>query len=129
MFKQTVIAMALMGATTVHASDRIKDDQLCEKAVEYSVKFMPEESASKLHNARWDILSGDRTDDTQKMVGIVVFEMGQRLSYIYDSEEHGAPDEWFPAKIEGLGEDCEILLEEMRSNQSGIESANPDEAW
>ncbi len=132
MFKQTLIAMALMGATTVHAVDMITDEELCEKAVTYSVKYLPEEDDAKLHEARWKIIEGDRTDDAQKLISLVVFEIGQRIGYSYDSEIHGDGKEWVREQIEAMAHGCEIGILEIRGNTESygeFESANPDEAW
>ena len=112
------------------AQDPIADDELCEKAVSYAVKYIPEENGGTLHQARWNIIDGNRTDDMQKLVSLVVFEMGQRISYIYDSEKDGPADEYFPIRISAMREACESAVVEMRGNGFGdIESANPEEAW
>jgi len=132
MFKQTIIAMALMGASTVHAVDMIDDVDLCDKAVAYSVKYLPEEDDAKLHEARWKIIEGDRTDDAQKLISLVVFEIGQRIGYSYDSEIHGDGKEWVEEQIEAMAHGCEIGILEIRGNTESygeFESANPDEAW
>ena len=119
----TLVAFAMPS----EAQEPITDDELCDKAVEYSVKYIPEEDGYKLHDARWKILEGKRTDDMQKLVGMVIFEMGQRLGYTYREEEHGPADEWFPDRVEDLRQVCENAVRDMRT--PGIESANPDEAW
>ena len=119
----TLVAFAMPS----EAQDPIADDELCDKAVEYSVKYIPEEDGWKLHEARWNIFEGDRTDDMQKLIGLVVFEMGQRISYLYSEEEHGPANEYFPLRIDAMREACSNAVLEMRT--PGIESANPDEAW
>jgi hypothetical protein len=120
--------VALM-PTKAQAQD-ITDDELCEKAVAYSVKYIPEEDGLTLHQARWKILEGDRTDDQQKMVGIVIFEIGQRIGYSYDSEVHGDGTKWIEEQIEIMTVTCMEAVEDMRGNSYGdFESANPDEAW
>ena len=130
MIKQTLIAIALMGATSVYAQDKVTDDELCEKAVKYSVKYLPEEDDSKLHQARWNIIEGDRTDDAQKLISLVVFEIGQRIGYTYDSEVHGDGTEWIEDQIAMMADACESGMREIRGNTYGeLESANPDEAW
>ncbi len=130
MFRQTLFAIALMGATTVHAQDPITDDELCDKAVAYSVKYIPEEDGLTLHKARWRILEGDRTDDQQKMVGIVIFEIGQRIGYSYNEEVHGPGPKWIEEQVELMTETCIKAVADMRGNPYGeIESANPAEAW
>ena len=124
------VAFASLVAMMPTKAQDITDDELCEKAVAYSVKYIPEESAFKLHEARWKILEGDRTDDQQKMVGIVIFEIGQRIGYSYDSEVHGEGGAWIKEQIEIMTETCMEAVEDMRGNSYGdFESANPDEAW
>ena len=54
---------ALVSAVPSKAQDQIADEDLCEKAVSYSVKYIPEENGGTLHQARWNIIEGDRTDD------------------------------------------------------------------
>jgi hypothetical protein len=111
-----------------------KDDEICEKSVKYSFKWMPEEDDSKLHQARWNILEGDKADDIQKMVGLVVFEMGQRLGYAFDSDTMGG-DEWWKETVARFNAECEDLLEGLRKSYGygdgglGMESANPEEVW
>ena len=121
---------ALVSAMPTKAQDSIADEDLCEKAVEYSVKYLPEEDGLTLHNARWQIIEGDRTDDLQKLVGLVVFEIGQRIGYTYDRELHGEGNEWIEQQIVAMHEGCEKAIVRGRGNQYGeFESANPDEAW
>ena len=132
----TVVAtIGAMGLTTVLTTmpaygQEITDDELCEKAVAYSVKYLPEEDGLKLHQARWQIIEGDRTDDMQKLVGLVVFEIGQRIGYSYDQELHGEGTGWIEEQVESMHGACEAAVAEMRGNGYGeFESANPDEAW
>ena len=121
---------ALVSAVPSKAQNQIADEDLCEKAVEYTVKYLPEEDGAKLHQARWKIIEGDRTDDAQKLIGLVVFEIGQRIGYTYDSEIHGEGTEWIEEQIATMAESCEKAIVEVRGNQYGeFESANPDEAW
>ena len=128
MIKQTLIAMALMGATSVYAQDMILDEDLCEKAVKYSVEYLPEESAAELHQARWKIIQGDRTDDAQKLISLVVFEIGQRIGYSYDSDVHD--ESWIENQIDSMRTGCEDAIIEIRGDSwDDFESANPDEAW
>ena len=119
---------ALVSAVPSKAQDQIADEDLCEKAVSYSVKYIPEENGGTLHQARWNIIEGDRTDDMQKLVSLVVFEMGQRISYLYDPETDGSVDEFFSIRIDAMREACETAVIEMRGFDE-FESANPDEAW
>jgi hypothetical protein len=129
------IVVGAVGLCTVLTStsaqaQEITDDELCEKAVAYSVKYLPEEDGLKLHQARWQIIEGERTDDLQKLVGLVVFEIGQRIGYSYDVETHGEGTEWIEQQIEVMQEGCEKAIVQGRGNQYGeFESANPDEAW
>ena len=121
---------ALVSAVPSKAQDKITDEELCDKAVAYSVKYLPEEDDAKLHNARWKIIQGDRTDDMQKLVSLVVFEIGQRIGYTYDSETHGDGTDWIEEQIATMADACENAVIEMRAEQYGeFESANPDEAW
>ena len=124
--------VALM-PTKAEAQDvvNINDDELCEKSIRYSMQYMPEEDDFKLHQARWDILAGERTDDIQKMVGITVFEMGQRLGYSFDPETMGS-DEWWEETIGQLNTECENLVDGLRNTYgygNEFDSANPQEAW
>ena len=131
--------VALMPTKSQAQEDMVKDDEVCEKSIRYSMDYMPEEDDFKLHSARWNILAGTRTDDIQKMVGITMFELGQRLGYSFDAEkdtEWGkmGSDEWWKGVIGEFDSRCEELLENLRhhygyGNDSGIESANPQEAW
>ena len=126
-----VAVAALVSAMPTKAQDEITDDQLCEKAVSYSVKYLPEEDDSKLHQARWNIIEGDRTDDMQKLISLVVFEIGQRIGYSYDSDVHGDGTQWIEEQIAMMADVCEEGIREARGGgQYGeFESANPDEAW
>ena len=121
---------ALVSAVPSKAQDKILDEDLCEKAVSYSVKYLPEEDDAKLHQARWNIIEGDRTDDSQKLISLVVFEIGQRIGYSYDSEVHGDGTEWIEEQIAMMANACEEGIKEIRGDAYGeFESANPDEAW
>ncbi len=122
---------ALVSVMPTKAEDMIADEDLCEKAVMYSVKYLSEEDDAKLHQARWNIIEGDRTDDAQKLISLVVFEIGQRIGYSYDSEVHDGRD-WVDEQITKMAEGCEIGIQEIRGNfteYDELESANPDEAW
>jgi hypothetical protein len=121
---------SLVAMMPTKAQDMIEDEDLCEKAVSYSVKYLPEEDDAKLHNARWDIISGKRTDDVQKLVSLVVFEWGQRIGYTYDSEVHGEGTDWIEEQVANMAEACEEGIKQARGDSYGeFESANPDEAW
>jgi hypothetical protein len=132
-------ALVAIMPSKAEEKDMIPDDQICEKSIRYSMEYMPEEDDAKLHQARWNILVGTRTDDLQKMVGITMFELGQRLGYAFDPTEetdHGlmGSDEWWNGMLTEFDSRCEELLEGLRrdygyGNASGIESANPEEAW
>ena len=124
------VAFASLVAMMPSKAQEIADEDLCEKAVEYSVKYLPEEDGRTLHEARWQIIEGDRTDDLQKLVGLVVFEIGQRIGYTYDQEVHGEGTGWIEEQIAFMHEGCEKAIVRGRGNQYGeFESANPDEAW
>ncbi len=121
---------ALVSAVPSKAQDMIADEDLCDKAVAYSVKYIPEEDDAKLHQARWNIIEGDRTDDSQKLISLVIFEIGQRIGYSYDSSVHGDGTEWIEKQIANMASACEEGIKEIRGNTYGeFESANPDEAW
>ena len=121
---------ALVSVMPSKAQDKIKDEDLCEKAVAYSVKYLPEEDDAKLHQARWNIIEGDRTDDSQKLISLVIFEIGQRIGYSYDSEVHGDGVDWIEEQILMMADACEAGIKEIRGDEYGeFESANPDEAW
>ena len=121
---------SLVAMMPTKAEDKIKDEDLCEKAVAYSVKYLPEEDGLTLHQARWKILEGERTDDLQKMVSIVIFEIGQRIGYSYDSKVHGEGTDWIEDQVANMVDVCEKAIVEARGSSYGeFESANPDEAW
>ncbi len=127
-----VVFAGLVSAMPTKAQD-IADDELCEKAVAYSVKYLPEEDDARLHEARWKIIEGDRTDDAQKLISLVVFEIGQRIGYSYDSKIHGDGTDWIEEQIMMMATGCEEGILEIRgkppSGYGEFESANPDEAW
>ena len=118
-------------AMPAKSQDMISDLELCEKAVKYSVKYLPEEDGGKLHQARWEIIEGERTDDAQKLISLVVFEIGQRIGYSYDSEVHGEGTEWIEQQIVTMADACEEAIIDIRKSEDfgEFESANPDEAW
>ena len=121
---------ALVSAMPTKAQTAVADEDLCEKAVAYSVKYLPEEKGGTLHEARWQIIQGERTDDIQKLIGLVVFEIGQRIGYTYDSEIHGEGTEWIEDQIAVMAEACEKAIIDARGDAYGdFESANPNEAW
>jgi hypothetical protein len=125
-----VAVAALVSAMPTKAQDQIEDEDLCEKAVAYSVEYLPEENGGTLHQARWDIISGKRTDDVQKLVSLVVFEWGQRIGYTYDSDIHGEGTDWIEEQVAAMADACEEGIKQARGNSYGeFESANPDEAW
>ena len=124
------VAFAALVAAVPAKAQQITDEELCDKAVAYSVKYIPEEDDVKLHQARWNIIEGNRTDDAQKLISLVVFEMGQRIGYSYDSEVHGDGPDWIQKQVEVMRDGCETAIIEIRGDQYGeFESANPDEAW
>ena len=121
---------ALVSTMPSKAQEDITDEELCKKAISYSVKYLPEEDGLTLHQARWQIITGDRTDDMQKLIGLVMFEIGQRIGYSYDSETHGEGTKWIEDQVATMADACEKAVIEMRGNAYGeFESANPDEAW
>jgi len=131
----TLVACAVItsDAEAIEES-RISDDQICEKSIRYSMKYMAEEDASVLHQARWNILTGETSDDIQKMVGITMFESSQHTAYNFpksEVEEMGK-DAWWKEYITDLNTSCEKLIEGLRGTYGygdEMDSANPDEAW
>ena len=130
------VAFATMVAlfpNAAEAEEDVKDSDLCQKSIEYSVEYMPNEDGGTLHQARWNILMSKKTDDIQKMVAFSMFEVGQRIGYAFDAETMGG-EEWWTSTIGKMNVTCKKLLGDLRSawtvrNGTNMESANPDEVW
>ncbi len=93
--------------------------ELCDGAVQYSIDHMPEEEAFKLHQARWAILEGDKTDDAQKLIGLVVFEIGQRVSYSMTEELNQGNEEWWNEVVKTMYGSCKTAYEELQLDPFG----------
>ena len=134
LFSALVACAVITSDAEAIEESRISDSQICEKSIKYSMKYMAEEDASILHQARWNILKGDTADDIQKMVGLTMFEMSQNTAYNFPNgevEEVGK-DVWWKEYIIYLNTSCEELIEGLRGTYGygdDIDSANPDEAW
>ena len=114
-----VIGVAFAGLVSLfpaQANAQIDGEELCRGAVEYSVKFMPEDSAFELHKARWNILDGDNTNDDEKLVGLVMFEIGQRVSYSMNEENNRNNTEWWDDVLESMYGACEAAVDELNQD-------------
>jgi hypothetical protein len=108
------IGVAFAGLVSLfpaHAEAEMTGKELCEGAVSYSIKFMPEEEAFKLHQARWAILDGDNTTDDEKLIGLVMFEIGQRISYSMTEENNRTNTEWWDGVVDSLYQSCQAAHE------------------
>jgi len=88
------------------AEAQMSTKELCEGAVSYSIKYMPEEEAFELHKARWAILDGDNTSDDEKLIGLVMFEIGQRIAYSMNEEKNRSNTEWWDGVVNSMHESC-----------------------
>ena len=114
-----VIGVAFAGLVSLfptQANAQIDGEELCRGAVEYSVKYMPEDDAFELHQARWNILDGDNTNDDEKLVGLVMFEIGQRVSYSMNEENNRSNTEWWNDVLENMFGACEAAVDEMNQD-------------
>ena len=121
-----VIGVAFAGLVSLfptQANAQIDGEELCRGAVEYSVKYMPEDDAFELHQARWNILDGDNTNDDEKLVGLVMFEIGQRVSYSMNEENNRSNEVWWNDVLESMFGACEAAVEEM--NQPDLSEMEP----
>jgi len=110
------VTAALVSLCSPSANAQIDGEELCRGAVEYSVKYMPEDDAFELHQARWNILDGDNTNDDEKMVGLVMFEIGQRVSYSMNEENNRSNTEWWNGVLESMYGACEAAIDEMNQD-------------
>ena len=99
------------------AEAQMTGKELCEGAVSYSIKHMPEEEAFKLHQARWAILDGDNTTDDEKLIGLVMFEIGQRIAYSMNEEQNRSNTEWWDGVVNTMHESCEAAYEASHAEQ------------
>jgi hypothetical protein len=93
------------------AEAQMTGKELCEGAVRYSIKYMPEEEAFELHQARWAILDGDNTTDNEKLIGLVMFEIGQRIAYSMNEEQNRNNTEWWDGVVNTMHASCEAAHE------------------
>ena len=127
-----VIFATLIGCVSyVQAEEeivRVSDDEICDKSIRYSIEYMPETEATELHSARWKIIDGDRTDDMQKFVGLIMFEFGQRISYNMDEENNPKNEVWWNDVLDRLSSSCNEMLETLRG-QGLSDEMGSDEVW
>ena len=110
------VTAALVSLCSPPANAQIDGEELCRGAVEYSIKFMPEDSAFELHKARWNILDGDNTNDDEKLVGLVMFEIGQRVSYSMNEENNRNNEVWWNDVLESMYGACEAAVDELNQD-------------
>ena len=114
-----VIGAAFAGLVSLfpaQANAEMSGKELCDGAVTYSIKYMPEDEPFKLHQARWKILDGDNTSDDEKLIGLVMFEIGQRISYNMTEELNPQNTEWWSDVLEGMYTSCEAGLKELKQD-------------
>ena len=99
------------------AEAQMSGKELCDGAVSYSIKYMPEEEAFKLHQARWAILDGDNTNDVEKLIGLVMFEIGQRIAYSMNEENNRSNTEWWDGIVNTMHTSCEAAHDEATAEQ------------
>mgnify|MGYP000020365860 CR=1 FL=1 len=105
------------------AEAQMSTKELCEGAVSYSIKYMPEEEAFKLHQARWAILDGDNTTDDEKLIGLVMFEIGQRIAYSMNEEQNRTNTVWWDSTLDTWYGSCKAAYEELeKEDLSEMES-------
>jgi hypothetical protein len=103
------IGVAFAGLVSLfpaHAEAQMSAKELCDGAVNYSIKYMPEEEAFKLHQARWAIMDGDNATDDEKLIGLVMFEIGQRIAYSMNEENNRSNTEWWDKIVESMYKGC-----------------------
>ena len=113
------IGVAFAGLVSLfpaHAEAQMTAKELCDGAVQYSIDYMPEEEAFKLHQARWAILDGDNSTDGEKLIGLVMFEVGQRISYAMNEERNQSNETWWNEVVENMYKSCTNAYEELNSD-------------
>jgi hypothetical protein len=113
------IGIAFAGLVSLfpsQANAQMDSGELCDASIKYAIKYMPETEAFKLHNARWKIMDGDNTGDEEKMVGLVMFEIGQRISYSMTDENNPSNKEWWDGVLENWYTTCQNTLEDERAD-------------
>ena len=111
-----VIGVAFAGLVSLFpakANAQIDGEELCSRAIKYSIKYMPEDDAFQLHQARWNILEGDKSNDSEKLVALVMFEIGQRVSYSMTEENNFDNKVWWNEVLENLYGSCEMAVDEI----------------
>lgn len=117
------VTAALVSLCSPSANAEMTGKELCDGAVNYSIKYMPEDEPFKLHQARWKILDGDNTSDDEKLIGLVMFEIGQRVSYGMTEENNPQNTEWWDDVVESMYASCEAGLKELKQDDlSDMES-------
>ena len=121
-----VIGVAFAGLVSLfpaQANAQMSGKELCDGSISYAIKYMPEDDSYKLHQARWNILDGDNTSDDEKLVGLVMFEIGQRVSYSMTEENNPKNEVWWNDVLESMYGACEAAVEEMsQEDLSDMES-------
>ncbi len=115
-----LIGVAFAGMVSLfpaHAEAQMSGEELCDGAVEYSIKYMPEDEAFELHKARWAILDGDNTSDNEKLIGLVMFEIGQRISYSMNEENNPRNTQWWEGVISAMHESCQAAYETANAEE------------
>ena len=98
------------------AEAKMTGKELCEGSINYAIKYMPEESAFELHKARWQILDGDNTNDDEKLVGLVMFEIGQRIAYSMNEEQNRTNTVWWDSTLDTWYGSCKAAYEELEKD-------------
>ena len=114
------IGVAFAGLVSLfpaQAEAQMSAKELCEGAVNYSIKYMPEEEAFKLHQARWAIMDGDNANDDEKLIGLVMFEIGQRIAYSMNEENNRSNTEWWDGVVNSMHESCEAAYDASNAEQ------------
>ena len=125
------IGVAFAGMVSLfpaHAEAEMSGEKLCDGAVSYSIKYMPEDEAFELHKARWAILDGDNTSDNEKLIGLVMFEIGQRISYSMNEEKNPRNTQWWEGVISAMHESCQAA-HETATAQDLNEMQGSGEIW
>ena len=112
-----IVFAGLVSLFPAHAEAEMSAKELCDGAVQYSIDYMPEEGAFKLHEARWKILDGDKTTDNEKLIGLVMFEIGQRIAYSMNEEQNRSNTEWWDGVVNTMHESCEAAYDASHAEQ------------
>ena len=126
MMEGLCIGLAFAGLVSLfpaQANAEMNGEELCRGAIDYSIKYMPEDDSYELHKARWKIMDGDNTNDNEKLVGLVMFEIGQRVSYSMTEENNPKNEEWWNGILDNMYNSCQAAIEEMsQEDLSDMES-------